>query len=30
MKHGYCAIAVNDEHSLHVTEKLLMKRLATA
>ena len=30
MEHGYCAIAVNDEHSLHVTEKLLMKRLATA
>lgn len=30
MEQGYCAIAVNDEHSLHVTEKLLMKRLATA
>ena len=30
MEHGYCAIAVNDEHSLHVTQKLLMKRLATA
>ena len=30
MEHGYCAIAINDEHSLHVTEKLLMKRLATA
>lgn len=30
MEHGYCAIAINDEHSLHVTQKLLMKRLATA
>ena len=30
MEHGYCAIAVNDEHSLQVTQKLLMKRLATA
>ena len=30
MEHGYCAFAINDEHSLHVTQKLLMKRLATA
>ncbi len=30
MENGYCAIDVDNERTFHVTEKLLMKRLATA
>ena len=30
MSHGYCAIDVDNERTFEVTEKLLVKRLATA